>query len=302
MIESGNGTYYRNFEMLATIGGGGNLQHWWRDNGAPGFPWHTAYAPFGGDAAVCPTLTATTYDRNFECVFLTTGGRLHHWWFDQVAKKWNDGGVFGPTDAWGVPGFIQGNYGAPGNFEVVVRTKDGRLNHWWRDDGPPWAWHDGGRFAQNVEFSGPSLIQSHYGAQGNFELVCVLDDGTMQHWWRDNDHGMVWNPGPIFGKGCSSAPCMIEGEYGALSEEDVGNFELCVAVGGKVQHWWRNNHGDMQWRQSATFGHDVQAVAALVEGSFGFNLEVVVLRLDRKLQHYWRDGAGWHEGVIIGSA
>jgi hypothetical protein len=27
-----------------------------------------------------------------------------------------------------------------------------------------------------------------------------------------------------------------------------------------------------------------------------------VLRTDRRLQHYWRDGAGWHEGVVIGSA
>lgn len=302
MIESGNGTYYRNFEMLATIGGGGLIQHWWRDNGTAGFPWHTAYAPFGGDAAVCPTLTATTYNRNFECVFMTTGGRLHHWWFDQVAHKWNDGGVFGPPDVWGVPGFIQGNYGKPGNFEVVVRTRGGQLVHWWRTNGPPWTWSESVRFGANVAFSGPSLIQSHYGTQGNFELVCVLNTGQMQHFWRDNDHGMTWNAGPVFGSGCSSGPCMIEGQFGASSELDVGNFELCVAAGGKVQHWWRNNHGDQAWRQSATFGHDVQAVVSLVEGSFGFNLEVIVLRYDRKLQHYWRDGAGWHEGVVIGSA
>ena len=302
MIESGNGAHYRNFEMLATVGGGPHIQHWWRDNDTGSFAWHTAYAPFGGDAAVCPTLTGTTYNRNFECVFLTTGSRLHHWWFDEVSKTWNDGGVFGPTDAWGVPGFIQGNYGAPGNFEVVVRTKDGRLNHWWRMNGAPWTWTDGGRFGANVEFSGPSLIQTHYGTQGNLELVCVLNTGKMQHFWRDDDHGGVWNAGVVFGAGCTSGPCMIEGQFGAMSEEDIGNFELCVAVGGKVQHWWRDNHGDGQWHESATFGHDVQAVASLVEGSFGFNLEVIVLRTDRKLQHYWRDGAGWHEGVVIGSA
>jgi hypothetical protein len=69
-----------------------------------------------------------------------------------------------------------------------------------------------------------------------------------------------------------------------------------------VQHWWRNNAGGGGWAQSATFGHDVAAVAGLLEGSFGFNLEVIVLRYDRKLQHYWRDGAGWHEGVVIGAA
>ena len=119
---------------------------------------------------------------------------------------------------------------------------------------------------------------------------------------RDNDQGMVWNAGPTFGSGVGSPPCMIEGQYGATDENAVGNFELCVAVGGQVQHWWRDNQGDMSWRQSATFGHDVQAVAALVEGSYGFNLEIIVLRFDGMLQHYWRDGAGWHEGPVIGSA
>ncbi|MGW0365490.1 hypothetical protein [Streptomyces sp. NPDC002990] len=38
----------------------------------------------------------------------------------------------------------------------------------------------------------------------------------------------------------------------------------------------------------------------MLQSSFGFNLEVVVLRTDRRLQHYWRDGAGWHEGPVIG--
>jgi hypothetical protein len=31
-------------------------------------------------------------------------------------------------------------------------------------------------------------------------------------------------------------------------------------------------------------------------------LEVIVLTTSLQLQHYWRDGAGWHEGVVIGSA
>jgi C1A family cysteine protease len=302
MIESGNGSQYRNFEMLATVAGGGQLQHWWRDNSTSGFPWHTAYPPFAGDAAVCPTLTSTTYNRNFECVYMTIGGRLHHWYLDQNTHQWNDGGVFGPQDVAGVPGFIQGNYGKPGNFEVVVRTRDGRLAHWWRQDGAPWTWSESTRFASNVAFSGASLIQSNYGTQGNLELVCVLESGQMQHCWRDDDHGMAWHAGTTFGSGCSSGPCMIEGQFGASSENDIGNFELCVAAGGRAQHWWRDNHGDGQWRQSATFGDSVQAVVALIEGSFGFNLEVILLRADRKLQHWWRDGAGWHEGVVIGSA
>jgi hypothetical protein len=296
MLESGNGALHRNFELLAT-GPGPQIHHWWRDNSAAGFPWHSG-PNFGSDAAACPTLISSTYNRNFESVHLTIARRLHHWWFDQTAGTWNDGGVFGPADAAGIPGFIQSNYGAPGNFEVVVRTADSKLNHWWRDGA---GWHDGGRFGSNIVLSGASLIQSHYGTKGNFELVCVLSGGQMQHWWRDNDHGNVWHSTASFGSGLSSPPCMIEGEYGAANEKSVGNFELCVAVGGKVQHWWRANDSDQLWRNSATFAHDVQAVVSLVEGSYGFNLELIVLRTDNKLQHYWRDGAGWHEGPIFGS-
>jgi hypothetical protein len=249
------------------------------------------------DAASCPTLTGTTFNRNFECVYPTGSGRLHHWWLDQNTGKWNDGGIFGPTDTAGVPGFIQGNYGAPGNFEVVVRLSTGRLQHWWRDGG---GWHPGPVFAGNVAYSGATLIQSNYGGQGNFELVATLGTGQMQHFWRDNDDGaMPWYAGPVFGSGITSPPVMIQGQYGMATEYGIGNFELCVAAGGQVQHWWRDNSGSLAWYHSATFGHDVAAVAGLIESSFGFNLEIVVLRTDRRLQHYWRDGAGWHEGALI---
>ncbi|HFJ9274728.1 hypothetical protein PDL68_23320 [Bacillus cereus] len=299
VIESGNGAHHSNFEMLVNVGATKQIQHWWRDNSAPGFPWAKAYAPFGNDVAVCPTVTATTFNRNFECVYLTTHGRLHHSFFDQTSKRWMDGGIFGPTDAKGIPGFIQSNYGAPGNFEVVVLTSDGKLNHWWRENRPPWTWHDGGRFGQNIAFSGTTLVQGMYGKKGNLELICVLNDGRMQHWWRDDDHGFVWHPSVTFGGGVFSPPCMIEASYGARDEHANGNFELCVAVGGQIQHWWRDNQGDMVWRKSSTFGHEVQAVIGLLQSTFGFDLEMIVLRSDQRLQHYWRDGAGWHEGQII---
>jgi hypothetical protein len=298
MIESGDGTGHKNFELLAASPNG-EIVHYWREGTA--LTWAKAET-FGNDARWCPTLTGTTYNRNFESIHTTKAGRLHHWFFDQASNKWLDGGIFGPTDAVGVPGFLQGNYGAPGNFEVVVSTKDGRLNHWWRMDGPPWTWGDGGRFGSNIGFSGPSLIQSHFGKQGNFELVAVLNTGQMQHFWRDNDGGMVWHAGVTFGAGVTSSPCMIEGEFGESDENHVGNFELCVAAGGQIQHWWRDNQGDQQWRHSATFGSNIECVAALLEGSYDFNLELVAQRTDNQLQHFWRDGAGWHAGVVIGPA
>jgi hypothetical protein len=298
LYESGNGTLHRNLEVSGS--NGSRVQQRWRHGGPP-WSWGTA-AAFAGDAAGCPTLTGTTFDRNMEMVYLTTGGRLHHWWTaGGGAAAWNDGGVFGPSGCDGVPGFVQGDYGAPGNFEVVV-SNGGQLQHVWRDGG---GWHDGPRFGSGIARSGATLVQGTYGApHGNLECVASRTDGTMQHFWR-NEATLTWNAGGLFGAGVSSPAVMIQGQYGMINELGPhGNFELCVAVGGVIQHWWRWNStgGDTQWRHSGNFGHDVKAVAGLCESSWGMNLEVVALRTDNQLQHYWRDGAGWHEGPVIGPA
>lgn len=297
LYESGNGALHRNLEVVGAAGG--RVLHRWREGGAP-FTWGTA-AQFGNDAAACPTLTGTTFNRNMEVVYTTNGGRLHHWWTGGGGGgPWNDGGVFGPTGVTGVPGFVQGDYGAPGNFEVVVSVGGGRLQHVWRDGA---GWHNGVLFGSSIARSGPTLVQGDYGSpHGNLECVAVRTDATMQHFWRNETTG-AWTAGAIFGSRVVSPPVMIQGQYGMTTEAGPhGNFELCVAVDGRVQHWWRANSGDQGWRQSAVFGHDVAVVAGLCEGSYGMNLEVIVLRNDQQLQHYWRDGAGWHEGPVIGPA
>jgi hypothetical protein len=298
LYQSGNGALQRNLEVLGS--NGSRVLHRWRHGGPP-WSWGSA-ASFADDAAVCPTLTATTFNRNMETVYLTRGGRLRHWWTGGGGGgPWNDGGVFGPTGCNGVPGFVQSDYGAPGNFEVVV-SAGGRLQHLWRDGT---GWHHGPAFGSGIARSGPSLVQTTYGTpHGSLECVAVRNDGTMQHFWR-TESTFAWNAGPVFGVGVSSPPVMIQGQYGMSNELGPhGNFELCVAVGGVVQHWWRWNAagGDRGWRRSADFGHHVQAVAGLCQSSWGMNLEVVVLRTDGQLQHYWRDGAGWHEGPVIGPA
>jgi hypothetical protein len=297
LYESGNGALNRNLEVMGSDGR--RVQHRWREGGPP-WTWGTA-ASFATDAAVCPTLIGTTFGRNMELVYLTTASRLHHWWGPGGGGgPWNDGGVFGPTDCRGVPGFVQSTYGAPGNFEVVVLVGGGQLQHIWRDGA---GWHNGPRFGTNIAYSGPTLVQGSYGSpHGNLEVVAVRRDGTMQHFWR-NEANLTWNTGAVFGTGIASSPVMIQGQYGMQNETGPhGNFELCVAANGQVQHWWRYNAGDGQWRRSATFGQDVLAVAGLCEGSWGMNLEVIVLRRDRQLQHYWRDAAGWHAGPVIGPA
>jgi hypothetical protein len=160
-------------------------------------------------------------------------------------------------------------------------------------------WNDLGRFGKAVAHSGASLVQSHHGQRGHLELVCVLTTGQMQHWVRDNDENTGWKAVATFGDNYASPPCMIEASYGQEDENAVGNFELCIASGGKVHHWWRANDGDKKWRTSFAFGHDVAQVTGLVQSSYGFNLELVVQRNDGKHQHYWRSGGVWNEGPVI---
>lgn len=293
-FESGQGTRHRDFELLAKDGN--ELQEWRRDGNHP-YPWNGG-SRFAADVADFPTYTSTTFNRNFEAVYATDGGRLHHWWYGRSDHLWHDGGLFGPNDAQGIPGFIQGNYGMPANFEVVTGTSTGQFNHWWRTGG---TWHDGGRHGQNISKVGPALVQGREGKNGSLELVVVLSDSRLQHWWRNDDEQFTWQIRDTFSEdGYDSAPCMIEGQFGAADETAEGNYELCVVRGNKIEHWWRWNGGDKQWRHSTTFGSDAEDVVGMAEGSWGFNLELVVRRTDGRLQHYWRDSAGWHAGAIFG--
>ncbi|MFD2118552.1 hypothetical protein ACFSNO_02050 [Streptomyces cirratus] len=183
----------------------------------------------------------------------------------------------------------------------MVRTADGRLNHWWRINGAPWTWNDGGRFASGIAHFGPALVQTR---SRRLDLVATRTDGRMQLWWRDDRDAFAWHAGEVFGSAITSAPCLIEGQYGATDEETAGNYELCVVgPGGRVEHWWRGNAGGGAWSRGAVFGRDASAVTGMLQGSFGFDLEVIVLRTDGLLQHYRRDDSGsWHDGPLIGPA
>jgi C1A family cysteine protease len=294
-IENVSGDRMDRFIMLQTVGT--QIRHWWRENWVSGLPWKQGPL-FANDAASFPMLTATTFGSgNYECIYLTTAKRLHHWVYTQESRTWGDAKAFGPTDAAGAPGFLQSSYSAPGNFELVVRTSDSKLCFWYRMNKSPWTWTEGGRFASDVAYSGPTLVQH---SNGNLELVCVLNDGRMQHWYRDTVSG-PWKILSTFGSAVKSSPCMIIGQTGAASEKVIGNYELCVAVSGKIEHWYRDLAQNMDpWVKGTTFAHDVTQVVGMLQGSFFFGIELIVLRTDKKVQHYWKDAKGWHEGVVIG--
>jgi hypothetical protein len=323
LLQGGNGALHNNFEMFVKVGM--NLEHWYRENAVAGLPWYRVglvrstdqwRSTFYDDAVDCPGSVQSTFNRNFELVYRTKAtfpgdGRIRHVYYDQASGLWNDATTFGPVNPIGIPGFIQSNRGAPGDFEVVVVARSGHAEHWTKHNSAPWThppgeWYLRDRFGSTIMHGGPSLVQSKLGiadspenGSGELHYVCTGADGRMQHWRRPGPAIGTWSLLGVFGLNATSAPCMIEGTYGAGNEMGVGNFELCVAVGNQIEHWWRHNASQGPWNQSAVFGTDVRRIIGLIQSTYATNLEVIAERTDGRYQHYWRDASGWHTGVII---
>jgi hypothetical protein len=336
LVERGGGEANRDFELYTWSGG--RIHRLRRDNSVEGrqqgFPWYAEQSVAAPDAATVPSVTVSTIDRNAEVVYLRRadqGGRLRLRSFSPATLTWSGGELFGPANAAGIPGFIQSNHGAPGDYEVVVRRSDGQLSHWTRQNSPCGVhtvgeWYERATFAADVAHSGPTLVQSHFGTtglpvgggpleagRGDLEVVFANTLGELEHWrWPTGGAGWIVSPHqPRFGTLVKSPPCMIEGQYHCPDERSVGDFELCVAVAGDVQHWRRSNLGGLptaglgpslggDWTQLKSFGiGNARSVVALIESSFTFRLEAIVLRTDNWLQHFWFDRDGWHDGGII---
>jgi hypothetical protein len=261
-----------------------------------------------------PAVVQSTFNRNFEIIYRSDAAALRHVYFDQAAGMWTDGGLFGPSDGRGIPGFVQSSRGAPGDFEVVILRWSGQLEHWTKHNSFPWSIHRPGdwylkeAFGSSMLIGGSGLVQTRHGVTseiengtGELHYVCVGPRGQIYHWSRPGPDTGSWSIKTWFGTGITSAPVMIQGQFEMTTEAGVGNLELCVAANGQVQHWWRDTYSDrFGWHQSDTFGADVRRVLGLQQGPFGYNLELIVERTDGRIQHYFRDGSGsWKSGAVI---
>ena len=317
LLQGGNGAGRNNFELF--VRAGAQIMHWWRENSTTAFTWNSAGVvrssdpwrdTFHDDALDCPAAVQSTFNRNYELVYRCSFNQLRHVFFDQASGIWNDATIFGPANPQGIPGFIQSNRGAPGDFEVVVLNPGGQLEHWTKHNSFPWTQNPGdwtlrNRFGSGITGSGPALVQSSIGVtgypeNGAGELHYVATaNGVMQHFRRDPVAG-AWSQIASFGSGIGSAPAMIQSSFGMADEGGIGNFELCVAAGGQIQHWWRPNNPPGTWGRSAVFGSSASRVVALIQSSFGGDLELIAERTDGKYQHYYRDPNGaWNTGPVI---
>jgi hypothetical protein len=193
-----------NYELVVPMGD--HLAHYWRDNDAVGHPWHGPiliqgpyHGPLGKNRFAPPSqftaaslLQSTIGPGNLDVVSVanTTTGDSHLVFYGRDASGWHgpanliaDGQPV--TGVTGAPAFIQGTYGAVGNYELVVPMGD-HLAHYWRDNNAPgYPWHgpivipgpyhgtEGKNgFALPVQFLGASLIESNL-ADGRLEVAAV---------------------------------------------------------------------------------------------------------------------------------
>jgi hypothetical protein len=146
----------------------------------------------------------------------------------------------------------------------------------------------------------PSLIQSRFGAKGNFEVVAPLMGGGLAHYWRNNDDpDLPWSAPTFFGAGQIDAACLIQSNFGS-----PGNLEVAARGGGNLFTFWRDSGPAFNWNgpypvavegAGGTCGRQpVTGVAGnpvLIQSRFGTkgNFELIVPLAAGGLAHYFRN-------------
>jgi hypothetical protein len=264
LIQSSYGTpdHPGNFEVLVLEGT--NLVHYYRDNSASGSPWHRAEVvstKATGPASFIQSSYQETPDApgNFEAVVLEGNNLVHYYRNNSVSnpQHWQSTAVI-TSQAAGPGCIIQSDFGTPGNFEVVVREKEG-LVHYYRDNSNDERRWYGPTAVISPQATGDGcIIQSTFGASaghGNFEVVVieVLDveheQGDLVHYYRDNStQPYHWYRTAVVSTAAQRAGSLIQSSYGT-----PGNFEVVLVEGAQgahgLSHRWRDNStGQHIWK------------------------------------------------------
>lgn len=282
-----------NFELVVPRSGG--LSHYWRDNDAPGFPWHSP-TNFGSGAVLGTCLIQSNFGPgNLEAIAVVGNQLVHYWRENHSPFTWHGPSAPFATGIAGNPTLIQSSFGTQGNFEVVVARASGGLSHYWRNnDAPGFPWSGPTNFGSG-SVRGVSLIQSNFGP-GNLEVVAVTPTGQLIHYWRENHSPFTWHgPSAPFATGVTGNPSLIQGTFGTR-----GNFEVVVPrVPGGLAHFWRNNDASgFPWSGPTPLpGSAGYSMVSLIQSNFGpGNLEVDALSGSTKAQ-FWRENHSpftWH--------
>lgn len=319
IYESGNGLWHRNLELVRSNATGSLTQGWYQ--GEPPYQWNLVADPNKGAQILAmsddgksvlpgqsvygqPVLTGSSFNRDFELVYVNTGGELVSWHYSQSAPGWYYLGTSGIGNLQGYPGFTQLD---DSSFSAVVRTNVGGLQEYIRD-AKTGRWVVGNAVAPPglIRASGPSLVSSNVNlniydqtTSGNLYVVAVLNTGRMQLFYRETGpraSSTLWRPTEIFGQDVGvSPPVMIQDYWRTQDENTPTGFQLLVAVNGRVEHWERVNTyigwnppqlGGNQWNRIWTFGQGIKHVWGLVQGSYRGQLDAVVEDYSGEMWHW----------------
>ena len=280
-----------NFELL--VPSGGAVRHFWKSNDEPHLPWAQVHM-FGYAASPSqfhelpmtagnPSLIQSQYlgdglHGNFEVVLSArplTGvvePHVDHWWMDSSSGTWHGPEPIVTAEGetvlalGGDPVMLQSNWGAAGNFELLV-PNGSRVRHYVRDNdngAAPWHFQHEFGYAAPDSVAGATFIHSRYrsdGLHGNFEAVLrVLGGGAapsrLDHWWFDSAR-MAWvgpiniadSTKPVIG--ATADPALLQSDWGQM-----GNFELLVPMGSLIHHYTRSNDANPpSWALVREFGY-----------------------------------------------
>jgi hypothetical protein len=165
----------------------------------------------------------------------------------------------------------------------------------------------------------PSLIQSRFGAKGNFELVASLTGGGLAHYFRNNDDpDLPWSAPTPFGAGAGQidAASLIESNFGT-----PGNLEVAARSADRLITFWRDSGPSFTWHgpypvavEGAGGGCGRQPVTGvtgnpvLSQSKFGAkgNFELIVSLAAGGLAHYFRDNDDaalpWKAAPVFGQS
>jgi hypothetical protein len=217
-----------NFEAVVPVAGifgapGQGLQHFWGNNDIAGTPWNPGPI-FGTDltnvlGAVLVASSFGTLD-----VVATAGSSLYYFNRDSSGNWSSSFAVPGASNQRGTPGFVQGTYGTPGNFEVAVPNASSGIDYFWRDNST-FTWNGPQHILDSLGLVDDVVLFESVGSPGLLQTTMQLAarvGGSVYTTFRDSTSGQWFTPSRV-ATNANGRPGFIQTRY-----ESPGGFELMV--------------------------------------------------------------------------